>query len=89
MGLIVIRRNAGAPRYRCLCCNDAVFFAGEESAYEAHVVACSRRHDEEMRAQSLRAKAPGIFDPFQSGDVEFGQWIRRHRAELIEGRRKL
>ncbi len=89
MGLIVIRRNEGTPRWRCLCCNDTVFFEGEQRAYEAHVIACSRRHDAEMEAESWRKKIPGIFDPFQSGDVEFGRWISANRGLLLEGRRKL
>jgi hypothetical protein len=89
MGLIVVRRNEREPRYRCLCCDDAVFFEGEERAYESHIVSCSRRHDERMRAESWREKAPGIFDPFRSGDVELDRWIRQNRAMLLEGRKTL
>lgn len=84
--LIVVRHNAREPRYRCLCCDDAVFFEGEERAYESHVIACSRRHEAEMRGTSLRVKAPGIFDPDVSGDVEYGRWVRQHRGMLLEGR---
>lgn len=94
MGLVVVVngqvRDARRPRYRCECCPERTpFFDGEERAYEQHVIACSSRHDAQLREQSWRVKAPGIFDPHVSGDVEFGQWIRRYRAELIEGRRTL
>lgn len=91
MGLIVVigGRAQDAPKYRCLCCNDAVFYDGEEAAYERHVVACSERHDEAMRAESWRAKVPGIFDPDVSGDVELERWVRLNRGALLEGRKKL
>lgn len=89
MGLIVVRVNAREPRWKCLCCGDAEFYDGEQAAYERHVVLCSVRHDAEMRGESLRAKIPGIYDPFESGDVELGRWIGRHRALLLEDRLKL
>jgi hypothetical protein len=90
MGLIVVTQDDGRkPRYKCLCCEVAVFFEGEETAYERHVVACSNRHDLEMRSMSLRVKVPAIFDPNESGDVEFGRWVRRHRRALLEGRLKM
>lgn len=88
-GLIVVRHNEREPRYRCLCCPDGVFFAGEETAYERHVALCARRNAEEMEGQSMRAKLPGIFDPFRSGDVELERWISRHRGMLLEGRMNL
>lgn len=87
--LVVVRNNAREPKYRCLCCNDAVFFDGEERAYETHVVLCANRNDEELRGESWRVKAPGIFDPNVSGDVELDKWIRKHRALLLEDRLKL
>ena len=87
--LIVVRNNAREPKYRCLCCNDGVYFEGEEGAFHRHVVKCSARNDEAMRAQSLRVKAPGIFDPDQSGDVDVERWVRKHKAALREDRLKL
>lgn len=88
MGLIVITRGGGPPRYRCLGCQ-TTFRAGEETAYERHVVACSAQHDEELRADSVRTRMPGLFDPDVSGDVEFGRWVRVNRGLLLEGRRRL
>ena len=88
MGLTVIRMDPGEPRYRCLVCQ-AVFYDGEHRAYERHVVACAEQNDEALRGMSLRSKAPALFDPFVSGDVERGQWIRAHRDALLEGRKKL
>ncbi len=89
MGLIVVRHNDREPAYRCLCCSDGIFYEGEERAYEQHVVLCSKRHDEEMRAQSLREKAPHIFDPGVSGDVELDRWVRVHREALLEDRLRM
>jgi hypothetical protein len=88
VGLIVITRDDRPPRYRCLACR-TMFREGEETAYERHVVACSAQHDEELRADSVRTRMPGLFDPFVSGDVEFGRWVRANRGLLLEGRRKL
>ncbi len=88
MSLYVVRENPGKPAYGCVAC-DAVFYKGEETAFERHVIRCSDENFEEMRAESLRAKAPGLFDPNVSGDVEFGKWVRRNRKALIEGRLKM
>lgn len=94
MGLVVVVKgqvqDAGRPRYRCECCPERTpFYDGEERAYERHVVACSARHDAELRAESWRERAPAIFDPERSGDVELGRWIRRNREALLEDRKKL
>lgn len=78
------------PKYQCLCCPEkTVFYEGEERAYELHVIGCSKRHDAELRGQSLRVQAPLIFDPDVSGDVEFARWVRANRAALINGRMRL
>lgn len=87
--LVVVRHNAREPKYRCLCCKEWVGYEGEQRAYETHVVACADRRDEELRAESWRVKAPGIFDPNVSGDVELDKWVRRNRALLLEDRLKL
>ncbi len=89
MGLIVVRHNDREPAYRCLCCSDGIFYEGEERAYEGHVILCAKRHDAEMEAESLRSKAPAIFDPFVSGDVELDRWVRVHREELLEDRKRI
>lgn len=92
--LTVIRHNEGEPRYQCLCC-EALFFEGEERAFERHVAGsastpgCAERNAERMDAESLRAKAPGIFDPNKSGDVELERWVRRNRTALLEDRLRI
>lgn len=92
--LTVIRHNEGEPRYQCRCC-DALFYAGELSAFERHVAGspstpgCAERNAERMDGESLRAKAPGIFDPNQSGDVELERWVRRNRVALLEDRLRI
>ncbi len=86
--IVVIGGQERRPRYRCMAC-DVVFYDGEERVYERHVVACSEVHDAELRAMSVRQRDPAIFDPQVSGDVELGQWIKRHREALLEDRKKL
>lgn len=66
-----------------------IFYEGEERAMEKHVAACSHRHEAELRQRSMRVRAPGIFDPERSGDVEKGHWISANREALVEGRKKL
>lgn len=92
MGLIVVVKGQerGAPKYRCECCPErVVFYDGEERLYERHVIACSQRHDAELRGESLRVKVPGIFDPFVSGDVEYGIWVRANAQAIIDGRTRM
>ena len=74
------------PKYLCTLC-PMVFYEGEESLYERHVI---RGHShEELREHSLQAQAPGIFDPnHESGDVEWGRWIERNNRERPEQWRK-
>ena len=85
--------EARTPKYRCLICKArgerSVFYEGEERAYERHVARCYDANEAELRMQSMREKAPGLFDPNRSGDVELGQWIRQHRQSLIRGGKKL
>lgn len=91
--LIVVRDASRRPRYVCRICHmrgeRSVFYDGEETAYERHVVACANRHEDELRSRSARVISPALFDPDQSGDVEFGRWIFDNREALIEGRLKL
>lgn len=89
MGLIVVMKGQErTPRYRCIAC-DTVFYDGEETLYERHVVKCSETHDEALRAESPRTQMPGICDPFKSGDVELERWISANRDLLLEDRKKL
>ena len=95
MGLVVIRSvAAGEPQWRCLVCGTP-FYDGEMTAYVRHVagavgqVGCHERHEDELRAQSLRVKAPALFDPFVSGDVELGRWIKAYGPAILSGRMKL
>lgn len=88
MGLIVVRVDPGRVIGGCVAC-DAVFYEGEDRAWARHVDDCSERNREALMAHSLRAQAPALFDPEVSGDVEYGKWISRHRAALIDGRMKM
>lgn len=84
MGLIVVTNNEDRePAFRCMAC-DMPFFEGERTFYHRHVVACSAKHEPQMRAESIRERAPELV-----ALDEYDVWIRRNRAELIEGRKKL
>lgn len=86
--LIVVRHGARETEFLCRICK-AEFTKDETSAFERHVNACYAANEAELRGKSLREKAPGIFDPERSGDVELGKWIKRHRDALLEDRKKL
>lgn len=86
--LEIVRFNRGEPKFRCLVCQQP-FYEDESSAYERHVVACASSHEDELRQRSLRVKAPALYDPEQSGDVEFGKWVRANRKALIDGTLKM
>lgn len=85
--LTVVRRVEKPPAWWCLIpgCG-ATFTEDEHKAYLAHMVGCSRRHEERLRFQSMRVRAPGIFDPFVAGDPELLAWVRKNAPALIEGR---
>jgi hypothetical protein len=89
--LVVIRdaEHAGRRMF-CRVCQmrgeESVFYEGEELAFSKHIKLCASRHESELRGRSLRVKAPALFDPEQSGDVERGKWIRQHRDEILAGR---
>jgi hypothetical protein len=87
MSLIVVAHAEQDARYRCRICG-ALFSAGLHSAYEHHVVACSQRNDDGLRARSLRHRMPGLFDP-ASFDVEFEAWVAHHAQDILQGRRRL
>ena len=80
-------------KYRCLICKQrgeqSVFYEGEEREYERHVARCYDANEAELRMQSAREKAPGLFDPRRSGDVELGDWIAANRQSLLRGGKKL
>lgn len=87
MGLLIIgAAESRPPKYKCLCCNTAVFYEGEDRAYERHVVACSAKHEEEMREQSPREKTAHFLG---RGDTELEGWVRKHRGLILEGRKQM
>ena len=81
--------TAKALRYRCNICG-LRFYEDEEARWTAHVVKCARVNDHLTR-QSLRHKAPGIFDPHdeRTRDLELQAWVDRNREAIIEYRRKV
>lgn len=91
MPLTVITHTSDRrPAYICRVCKEAVFARGEETAFERHVVRCANRHEDELRALSLRAKAPFFFDPRDaSRDQDLERWTKAHRDEILENRKKM
>lgn len=94
MGLIVVSRFKGRPKFYCRICTmlgeTTVFFDGEDAAYMAHVTACADRHADALRARSPRHQMPAAFDPaWEGGDVEWGRWLRDHGPEILEGRKNM
>lgn len=82
----VIMDRDEAPAYRCECCPEKTpFWKGEERQRDIHVKACSERYEAELRQHSMRVKAPGLFDPEVSGDVEYGKWVRQNKEAIIRG----
>lgn len=86
--LIIVRDPHRKIAFRCLVCG-ADFYDDEHTAYERHVVSCAEDNDEHLRAQSLRVKAPALFDPEQSGDVEFQKWVRANKEAILADRLKM
>lgn len=59
------------PVYLCTLC-EWVGFEGEHRQYQAHVLSHT---EEEVRAVSLHAQAPGLFGA-DAGDADWARWIR-------------
>lgn len=97
---LIIPRNVASVRanvYFCTVCSAERLEAGEEPVgftadeagkYQRHVVDCAAKHEEQLRAMSLRETAPGIFGN-EGWDTELEQWVRDNRDALKEGRLKL
>lgn len=86
--LEIVRFNRGEPKFRCRVCGQP-FSEDESRVYETHVIACANTHEADLRALSLRERLPALYDPEQSGDVDYGKWVRANRKAIIEGRLKM
>jgi hypothetical protein len=70
----------------------ARFLEDQRRKWELHCIACSETHREELLMQSARNKAPDLWDPLSpeyNGDLDFEGWVKRHRVEIVEGRKKM
>lgn len=56
----------------CRVCGTRLY----KDEYERHVVACSNRNEDQLRANSPRTKLPFVFDP-EEGDAEFREYAKR------------
>lgn len=70
----------------CLSCG-AKFRPEQEGLWERHSVACSAAHEEEERQMSLRTTMGAFGGEMVVPDLE--QWVRKHRVELIERRKRI
>lgn len=94
--MIVVRKQPGVNQRWGVCAICAHFgrttrfmLPEESAAYERHFHHCSERHMAELRAtDTLAGKAPALFGP-TSGDVELREWLRTHRDEVLENRKKV
>lgn len=75
------------PVFFCAVCKEG-FGKSKAADYQRHVVACAERHEDDLRAMSPRAKAPGIFGD-EGWDVEFEQWVRDNKRGIIDGKVKM
>jgi hypothetical protein len=77
------------PATHCTLCGHPFFEReiGPGGAFERHVMS---HPIEDMHPHSLHTQAPGLFDSNSeaSGDVEWGQYIRRMNEERPEGWRR-
>lgn len=69
----------GQPKWRCNFCSSKFHDQGEQAR---HVVKCFRRNEAELREQSLREKAPGLFGT-HNVDTEFYDWHRKRGIEEL------
>ncbi len=63
------------PKFVCLVCRTP-FAEREFAAYQRHVAKCVKENEADLRAASLREKAPGIFGD-EAGDPEYRAHLRR------------
>lgn len=90
--LHIVRQAQPAVNQEWVSCPICEQFGGESRfmvpeelrAWERHFDRCAEQHAEQLRAQTLEGKAPGLFGP-DVGDVELRKWIAQHREAIIAG----
>jgi hypothetical protein len=88
---VILHTSDRRPKWICNVCQEAAFAEDEHRQFERHVVRCAAAHEERLREMSLRHKAPFLFDPQNEDarDVDHEAWVKEHRSEVLEGRKKL
>ena len=66
-------------------CNTPLYSPGDVGR---HVPSCARRNIEYIQMQSKRVRMPGFFGP-DAADRELEEWVRKHRTEILEGRKSI
>jgi hypothetical protein len=93
--LLAVRDSAKKPMFECYLCRHrgvrTVYYEDELRAFERHMAEVHDEQDTEAFRQetSMRAKAPGLFDPKVAGDVELLEWTRANREALLSGEKHL
>ncbi|WCB94502.1 hypothetical protein DSM104299_03239 [Baekduia alba] len=89
MPLEIVSNVHEQPKVWCYVCGAGFGASKMGRPFEEHVARCSEEHDEHLRQQSFRVRAPHLFDPFVSGDVELGAYIRANSAAILHRRLKI
>jgi hypothetical protein len=69
----------------CRICQERFW---ESRGYERHVVKCYNRNEAEVREQSIKERAPTLYGD-EAGDPELESWVRKHKTEILEDRKKM
>jgi transposase-like protein len=77
--------KSAMPKYRCELCG-AQFYAEEEDGYGKHMKKCSDANEEAVMARSRREAYKELL---AVGDHERDAWVKKHRTEIIEGRKTM
>lgn len=70
----------------------AEFLEDQRRKWELHCVGCAEQHREEVLSQTVKHRAPDLFDKASAeynGDTDFEGWVRRNRKAIAEGRLKM
>lgn len=89
MPLEIVSHIHEEPKVWCYVCGAGFGASKMGVVFERHVRDCAGRNEDALRSLSYRVKAPHLFDPHVSGDVEFGAWVRANRAAIFHRRLKI
>lgn len=77
--------KSARPAYICELCG-AQFYKEELDKYGKHMKQCSDRNEDAVMARSRREAYKELL---AVGDTERDAWVKKHRQEIIEGRKTM